>query len=221
MQFGLGLARVEFLDENQIDAINRYSKTNLSVLPTLFFEFHGMNERATDDQAAVLQSLAAEHGGQEFQWRKTLEEKDELWSARHNAYYATHALRPGAKVYVTDVCVPISRMADCITQTKSDLAGCSFPSTIVGYVGDGNFHALCVLNPDDAGQFAEATEFADRTVQRALSMGGTCTGEHGIGYGKIRYLRPEHGDALDLMRIVKVAFDPDNRVNPGKIIDME
>jgi D-lactate dehydrogenase (cytochrome) len=221
IQFGLELARVEFLDENQIAAINQYSKTTLSVLPTLFFEFHGTNERATEDQAAMLQSLASEHGGQEFQWRKTLEEKDKLWSARHNAYYATHAIRPGAKVYVTDVCVPLSRLADCITQTKNDLAARSFPSTIVGHVGDGNFHALCVLDPDDDRQFAEATEFADRTVQRALSMGGTCTGEHGIGYGKMRYLRPEHGDALDLMRTIKSALDPDNRMNPGKIIAIE
>jgi D-lactate dehydrogenase (cytochrome) len=221
IQFGLGLARVEFLDENQIDAINKYSKTHLRVLPTLFFEFHGVNERATEDQASMLQSLAIEHGGQEFQWRRTLEERDELWNARHNAYYATHAIRPGARVYVTDVCVPISRLAECITQTKSDLACCSFPSTIVGHVGDGNFHALCVLDPDDVRQFEEAAEFADRTVKRALSMGGTCTGEHGIGYGKIRYLRAEHGDALDVMRTIKMTLDPDNRMNPGKVIDIE
>ena len=221
IQFGVGVARVEFLDEHQVDAINRYSKTTLAVLPTLFFEFHGMNERATEDQAMMLQSLATEHGGREFQWKKSLEEKDALWKARHDAYYAGLALRPGCIAYVTDVCVPISRLADCIVETKKDLDSCSFPSAIVGHVGDGNFHAVCLLDPNDSREFVEASEFSDRTVQRALAMGGTCTGEHGIGSGKIRYLRSEHGAALDVMRTIKMALDPDNRMNPGKMIEMD
>ena len=218
VQLGLGVARIEFLDEKQVFAINQYSKTNLPVLPTLFFEFHGLNDRATGDQAVMLQSLAAEHGGQEFQWKRTLEDKDELWSARHDAYYAAHALRPNSKVFITDVCVPISRLADCIADTKRDLSQASFPATVVGHVGDGNFHVLCVLDADNVQQFEEASRFADRIVERALEMGGTCTGEHGIGYGKIKYLKAEHGPALEVMRVIKKTLDPDNRMNPGKII---
>jgi D-lactate dehydrogenase (cytochrome) len=220
IQFGIGVARVEFLDDKQVEAINRYSKTDLPVLPTLFFEFHGMNDRDVTDQATMLQSLAAEHGGKGFQWKTNLEDKDALWSARHNAYYATHALVPGAEVLITDVCVPISQLAECITETKGDLANVSFPATVVGHVGDGNFHVLCVLDPNIPSQREEASQFAERTVQRALRMDGTCTGEHGIGFGKMKYLREEHGEALDVMRTIKRALDPHNLMNPGKIIDL-
>jgi D-lactate dehydrogenase (cytochrome) len=219
IQLGLGVARVEFLDDKQVEAINRYSKTDLPVLPTLFFEFHGMNDRDLKDQAAVLQTLAEEHGGQGFQWRAALEDKEKLWKARHDAYYATHAMHPGAKVWVTDVCVPISRLAECITETRKDLATAPFPATIVGHVGDGNFHVLCVLDPGVPSQFEEAGRFADRTVERALAMGGTCTGEHGIGYGKMHYLKQERGEALEVMRDIKMALDPDNRMNPGKMVE--
>jgi len=218
VQFGLGVARVEFLDEQQIIAINRYSKTNLSALPTLFFEFHGISSRMTSDQAEMLQTIAAEHGGQEFQWKHSLEAQDELWSARHAAYYAAHALLPNSKVFVTDVCVPISRLADCISETKNDLSHVSFPATIVGHVGDGNFHVLCVFREGDEDQLEEVHRFADGVVRRALRMGGTCTGEHGIGFGKLKYLREEHGDSLETMRDLKLALDPTNRMNPGKII---
>jgi len=220
IQFGIGVARIEFLDDKQVEAINRYSKTNLPVLPTLFFEFHGMNERDVTDQATMLQSLSSEHGGKGFQWKTSLEDKDELWNARHNAYYATHALVPNSEVLVTDVCVPISRLAECITETRDDLAGASFPATIVGHVGDGNFHVLCVLDQTRPQQREEANLFAERTVERALRVGGTCTGEHGIGFGKMKYLRKEHGDAVDVMRSIKLALDPDNRMNPGKIVDL-
>jgi D-lactate dehydrogenase (cytochrome) len=220
IQFGVGVARVEFLDDKQVEAINRYSKIDLPVLPTLLFEFHGMNDRDVKDQAAMLQSLAAEHGGNGFQWKTNLEDKDELWNARHNAYYATHALIPGAEVLITDVCVPISRLAECITEAKSDLADVSFPATIVGHVGDGNFHVLCVLDPKNPSQREEASRFSERAVQRALRMSGTCTGEHGIGYGKMKYLQEEHGEALEVMRTIKKALDPDNRMNPGKIVEI-
>jgi len=220
IQFGLGVARVEFLDDKQVDAINRYSKTSLAVMPTLFFEFHGLNQQATADQAKMLQQIAEEHGGHRFQWKNSLEDKDELWSARHDAYYAAHALLPDAKVYVTDVCVPISALAECIVEAKNDLAGCSFPATIVGHVGDGNFHVLCVLD-GDGSQLDEARAFSDRSVERALRVGGTCTGEHGIGYGKLKYLRDEHGSALDVMRSIKLALDPYNRMNPGKMIALD
>jgi D-lactate dehydrogenase (cytochrome) len=220
IQLGIGVARVEFLDDKQVEAINRYSKIKLPVLPTLFFEFHGMNDRDVKDQATMLQSLAAEHGSKEFQWKTSLEDKDELWNARHNAYYATHALVPGAEVLITDVCVPIARLAECITETKNDLAGVPFPATIVGHVGDGNFHVLCVLDPEHPSHREEASRFSERTVKRALLMSGTCTGEHGVGSGKMKYLREEHGDALEVMRTIKRALDPDNRMNPGKIVDM-
>jgi D-lactate dehydrogenase (cytochrome) len=190
----------------------------LSPLPTLFFEFHGINSRMTTDQAEMLQAIAAEHGGREFQWKPSLEAQDELWSARHAAYYAAHALLPNSKVFVTDVCVPISRLADCITETKNDLSQVSFPATIVGHVGDGNFHVLCVFREGDDSQFEEVRSFADGVVRRALRMGGTCTGEHGIGFGKLKYLREEHGDSLETMHAIKAALDPENRMNPGKII---
>jgi D-lactate dehydrogenase (cytochrome) len=218
IQLGLNVARIEFLDDSQIEAINRYSKTGLTVLPTLFFEFHGMNDRDVSEQSKMLQEIAEEHGGREFQWKKTLEERDVLWKARHDAYYATNALRPGSKVWTTDVCVPISRLAECITETKKDLLNVSLPTTIVGHVGDGNFHVLCVLDPDKPEDLAEISRFSEVLVQRALALGGTCTGEHGVGYGKMKYLQQEHGDALDVMRSVKFALDPENRMNPGKIV---
>ena len=220
IQFGIGLARVEFLDDKQIEAINLYSKIDLPVAPTLFFEFHGMNDRDIGDQTAMLQSLAAEHGGQGFKWKTNPEDMDQLWNARHNAYFAAHALVPGAKILITDICVPISRLAECITETKKDLGHVSFPATIVGHVGDGNFHVLCVLDPGNPSQAEEADRFAEQTVHRALSMSGTCTGEHGIGYGKMKYLQDEHGEALEVMRTIKRALDPDNRMNPGKIVDL-
>jgi D-lactate dehydrogenase (cytochrome) len=220
IQFGIGLARIEFLDDKQVEAINRFSKINLPVMPTLFFGFHGMNNRDLGDRTEMLQSLAAVHRGQGFKWKTNLEDMEELWGARHNAYFATHALVPGAKVLVTDVCVPLSRLAECIIQTKSDLAKASFQATIVGHVGDGNFHVSCVLDPSDPSQMDEGARFSERTVQRALGMGGTCTGEHGIGVGKMKFMRDEHGDALEVMHAIKKALDPDNRMNPGKIVDM-
>jgi D-lactate dehydrogenase (cytochrome) len=218
IQLGLNVARIEFLDDTQIEAINRYSKTELTVLPTLFFEFHGMNDRDVSEQSKMLQEIAEEHGGREFQWKKTPEERDVLWKARHDAYYATNALRPGSKVWTTDVCVPISRLAECITETKKDLLKVSLPTTIVGHVGDGNFHVLCVLDPSKPEDLAEVRRFSELLVQRALALGGTCTGEHGVGYGKMKYLQQEHGEALDVMRSIKFALDPDNRMNPGKIV---
>jgi D-lactate dehydrogenase (cytochrome) len=219
IQLGAGLARVEFLDDKQIDAINRYSKIDLAVLPTLLFEFHGMNSRDVQEQAELLQTIATEHGGRGFQWKTTLEDMEQLWSARHNAYFASRALRPGAEVLSTDVCVPISRLAECITETKSDLANFSFPATIVGHVGDGNFHVLCIIDPKIKSELEEAARFSERIVERALRMSGTCTGEHGIGYGKMKYLQDEHGDAVEVMRTIKRALDPDNRMNPGKVLD--
>jgi len=221
IQLGAGLARVEFLDDKQIEAINRYSKIDLPVLPTIFFEFHGISKREVEERTELMQSIAAEHGGHGFEYRTNLKDMEELWSARHNAYFASRALRPGAEVLTTDVCVPISRLAECIAETRSDLANFSFPATMVGHVGDGNFHVLCVIDPNNPVELDEANRFSERTVRRALRMSGTCTGEHGIGIGKMKYLADEHGHAVEVMRAIKRALDPDNRLNPGKIVDLQ
>ena len=221
IQLGAGLARVEFLDDKQIEAINRYSKIDLPVLPTLFLEFHGLSKREVEERAELMQSVAAEHGGRGFEWRTNLKDMEDLWSARHNAYFASRALRPGAEVLTTDVCVPISRLADCIAETRSDLANFSFPATIVGHVGDGNFHVLCVIDPKNPTELDEASRFSGQTVRRALRMSDTCTGEHGIGTGKMKYLADEHGYSVAVMRTIKKALDPGNRLNPGKIVDLQ
>jgi D-lactate dehydrogenase (cytochrome) len=221
LQLGADPARIEFLDDKQVEAINRYSRLDLPVLPTLFFEFHGMSKREVEDRAELLRSLAAEHEARAFEWRTSLEDREQLWSARHNAYFASRALRPGAEVLTTDVCVPISRLAECITQTKCDMEHLSFPATIVGHVGDGNFHVLCVINSNDPAELEEVNRFSEQTVRRALAVSGTCSGEHGIGIGKMKYLRDEHSAAVDVMRTIKKALDPDNRMNPGKVVSWD
>jgi D-lactate dehydrogenase (cytochrome) len=220
MQLGAGVARVEFLDDQQIEAVNRYSGTDLPVRPTLFVEWHGTSQRDVEEGAELMQCLAAEHRCHDFQWKADQTERERLWHARHHAYFATRALRPGAEVLTTDVCVPISRLAECIRETRADLAHFSFPATIVGHVGDGNFHVLCVVDPKSGAELEEVHRFSEHTVERALRMGGTCTGEHGVGLGKKKYLMEEHGPALDVMRSIKRALDPDNRMNPGKVLEM-
>ena len=218
IQLGVAVARIEFLDDKQIDAVNKFSGTSLPLLPTLFFEFHGMNDRDVSDQSLAVQAIAEDHQGLGFEWKKTQAERDVLWKARHDAYYASLALIPEAKILTTDVCVPISRLAECIASAKEELDRVSFPGTILGHVGDGNFHVLCVLDPKKPDQFAEAMAYAEKLVSLALDMEGTCTGEHGIGYGKLKHLQREHGEALTVLRTVKQAFDPENRLNPGKMI---
>ena len=218
IQLGIPVARIELVDEVQIDAVNRYSKTSYPVAPTLLFEFHSDSERHVADQAEAVQALAAERGGRGFEWATRLEDRERLWQARHDAFYAALALRPGARAWTTDVCVPISRLAECVVETKRDNAGAPFPICLVGHAGDGNFHLIYVLDPESAAELAEAKRLNERMVLRALAMGGTCTGEHGVGIGKMPYLEAEHGPALDVMRAVKRALDPDNRMNPGKMI---
>jgi D-lactate dehydrogenase (cytochrome) len=218
IQFGIPVARIELLDEVQIDACNRYSNLAYELKPTLLFEFHGTSEAGVSDHAKAVQEIAAEQGGSNFQWATTTEDRARLWQARHNTLYAALALRPGSKPWVTDVCVPISRLADCILETKQDLLGSRALGPLVGHVGDGNFHLNFVLDPNDPAQLAEVKALNARLVRRALAMGGTCTGEHGIGMGKMGYLEEEHGEAaVDVMRAIKRALDPDNRMNPGKI----
>lgn len=217
IQSGIPVARIEFMDEVMVDAVNRYSKTSHRVTPTLFFEFHG-SEAGVRQQAERVQDIAAEFGGTEFQWATGTEERSKLWAARHNAYYAGVALRPGCRAWTTDACVPISRLAECLLETKADLASSSLTSCIVGHVGDGNFHVMLLVNPGSAEERAEAEALNRRIVRRALAMDGTCTGEHGVGHGKMEFLEEEFGGALDVMRRIKTALDPAGIMNPGKIV---
>jgi D-lactate dehydrogenase (cytochrome) len=217
IQSGVPVARIELLDEAQIAAINKYSKLDHQVAPTLFFEFHG-SATGVAEQVSVVKAIADEHGGDDFRWAITQEERSKLWQARHDAYYAALALRPGSKGWPTDVCVPISRLAECIAETKRDLAQSSIPSALAGHVGDGNFHLIFMIDPQSPEEIAEASTLNDRMVSRALAMEGTCTGEHGIGYGKMDFLISEHGEAVSVMRSIKLALDPQNIMNPGKIV---
>ncbi len=217
MQFGIPVARIEFLDETQVDAINRYCRTNLPTIPTLFFEFHG-SEASVAEHLSELRSIVEEHGATALDFASTPEERERLWHARHNAYFAALALAPDKHGVTTDVCVPISRLADCITATKADLDQSGFVAPVVGHVGDGNFHVIMLVNPDDAEEMQRAEDVHRRMVHRALSMDGTCTGEHGIGCGKREFLSAEHGEAVEVMRALKHSLDPHNLLNPGKLL---
>jgi D-lactate dehydrogenase (cytochrome) len=220
IQLGIPVARIELLDEIQLDAVNRYSKTSYPVAPTLFFEFHSDSARHVADQAEAVQALAAERGGRGFQWATHLEDRARLWQARHDALYAALALRPGSRGWTTDVCVPISRLAECVVETKQDNAGAPFPICLVGHAGDGNFHLIYVLDPANPAELEEARRLNERMVLRALAMDGTCSGEHGVGIGKMKFLEREHGAGLGVMRTIKRALDPDNRMNPGKMVEI-
>jgi D-lactate dehydrogenase (cytochrome) len=217
IQSGVPVARIELLDEAQMAAINKYSKLDHRVAPTLFFEFHG-SAAGVAEQVEAVKALAGEHGGDDFRWATTPEERSRLWQARHDAYYAALALRPGSKGWPTDVCVPISRLAECIAETKRDLAASTIPSALAGHVGDGNFHLIFMIDPQSPQEIYEASRLNDRMIARALEMDGTCTGEHGIGYGKMDFLVAEHGEAVSVMRSIKRALDPDDIMNPGKIV---
>jgi D-lactate dehydrogenase (cytochrome) len=218
IQFGIPVARIELLDEVQIEAVNRFSKLDYAVAPTLFFEFHGVSERAVIEQAEMVKEIAAERGGGDFRWALREEERARLWQARHDAYYAALALRPGSKGWTTDVCVPISALAECIRETKTDNQGASMPIALVGHAGDGNFHLIYIVDPENEQELAQAHRLNERMVRRALALGGTCTGEHGVGIGKLEYLQAEHGAALEVMRAIKHALDPRNLMNPGKLL---
>ena len=218
IQLGVPVARIELLDEVMMDAINRFSRLDYPVKPTLYFELHGPSEREVSEQAETVQTISAEHDGAGFLWVTRLEDRSRLWKARHDSYYASLALRPGAKAWTTDACVPISRLADCIVASKSDLDESFLTGTLVGHVGDGNFHLLYLVDPDRPEELAEAKRLNERLVYRAIEMGGTCSGEHGVGIGKMGYLPREHGDGLEAMRAIKQALDPKNLLNPGKIL---
>jgi D-lactate dehydrogenase (cytochrome) len=217
IQSGIPVARIELLDELQVKAINAYSKLDYPVKPTLFFEFHG-TEAGAREQAEMVGEIARDYGGDNFCWATRQEDRNKLWQARHDAYFANLALKPGAKGWATDVCVPISRLAECIVETRKDIDESGVLAPIVGHVGDGNFHLTFLIDPDDPDEMARAEGVNDRMVMRALAMGGTCTGEHGVGTGKMRFLQAEHGEALAVMRQLKQALDPHNIMNPGKIL---
>jgi len=221
IQLGVPVARIELLDDVQVDAVNRYSKTSYAVADTLLFEFHGDTDRNVSEQAKIVEALAAERGGRGFEWATRLEDRERLWHARHNVHFAALALRPGCRSMATDVCVPISQLADCVLQTKADHANVWFPVSLVGHAGDGNFHVMYLIDPDNPAELDEARRLNERMVARALAMGGTCTGEHGVGYGKMKFLPAEHGEnGVELMRAIKRALDPENRMNPGKVVDI-
>lgn len=217
IQSGIPVARIELLDEVAIRGINHYSKLDLAEQPTLFVEFHG-SPASVAEQAESFGEIAVDLGGGPFEWATRTEDRTRLWKARHDAYYAGLSLVPGAKGLSTDVCVPISRLADCVIATKADIVESGFIGPIVGHAGDGNFHVLLLVDADDAERVASARRFLDRLSARALEMDGTCTGEHGVGLGKKKYLRAEHGPALDVMAAIKKAIDPENIMNPGKIL---
>ena len=218
MQHCIPVARIEILDALQMDACIRYSKLEgYEAKPTLLFEFHG-SAAGVREQAQTMEAIADEHGGSAFQWATQPEDRSRLWKARHNAYYAALALAPGKQAYSTDACVPISRLADCLLETREELDRAGVVAPIVGHVGDGNFHVLVLFDPGSAAERAQADAIARSVALRAIAMGGTCTGEHGIGMHKLEALVAEHGEAVDLMRTIKRAFDPHDIMNPGKTV---
>ena len=218
IQLGIPVARIEIIDEQQLEIVNRYSRTNYPIAPTLFFEFHGISQDAVDEHARTVQEIATENGATGFQWATTPEERATLWEARHNVLYATIATRPGAKPWTSDVCVPISALAECILETQEDLRRAAIVAPLVGHAGDGNFHLIFMVDTDDPAEFDAVKAANARLVERALRLGGTCTGEHGVGMGKLKYLAQEHGESLTVMRAIKRALDPQNLMNPGKLI---
>ncbi len=217
IQLGLGLARMELIDELQIRGFNIHSGTSFAEQPTLFLEFHGTPAGAAE-QIARFREIAESEGALGFEQAVTPEDRNRIWKARHDAYWSAKALRPGADLFATDVCVPISRLADCILETRRDQEAHGITAPLVGHVGDGNFHLVPLFDLKDATETAKIKAFTHRLVERALAMGGTCTGEHGIGQGKISYMAAEHGPGLAVMRAIKQALDPEGLFNPGKVM---
>jgi len=218
IQMGVPIARCELLDALTVSAVNARDRLGLPEQPLLLFEFHG-TAAGVEEQTATVQEIAHDHGGHDFQWATTPEDRTRLWSARHNAYFACLQLKPGSRSCTTDVCVPISRLAECIAETIRDTDASRLPAPILGHVGDGNFHCAILVDPADPAELEEAERLNRRIVERALRMDGTCTGEHGVGLHKMDFLLDEHGaDAIELMARIKRAFDPLNILNPGKVV---
>jgi D-lactate dehydrogenase (cytochrome) len=220
LQSGIPIARSELLCATTMAALNKHNKTNHREMPTLLLEFHG-TEAGVIEQAEMVQEIAKENGGLGFQWATKPEERSKLWEARHNAYFACLQLKAGSRAVSTDVCVPISRLAECIVETTKDIDKASMPIPLFGHVGDGNFHLVILVDPASESDMEEAKALNKRLVKRALAMDGTCTGEHGIGMGTQASLQEELGEAVDLMRDLKRAFDPENLLNPGKVVPLQ
>ncbi len=221
IQAGVPIARCDIVCEKTVDAINKYKKTNYRVAPTVFFEFHG-SKASVVEQAETVQAIAKEQGGKDFVWATKPEERNQLWQARHDAYFACLQIKPGVRAVSTDVCVPISRLAECVAETMEDVKDYINPVPLLGHIGDGNFHLMLMVDPDKPEQTELAKKFNKRLVERALKMEGTCTGEHGVGMGKMDSMRMELGDdMMDLMRDIKKVFDPEGLMNPGKVVPLE
>ncbi len=220
IQLGVPIARVELIDANSVRMVNAHSKLDLREEPMLLMEFHG-SPSGVREQAETVQALASEHGGQAFEWASTPEERTRLWTARHNAYFAAVQSRPGCRAISTDTCVPISRLADCLLDSVAEADASGIPYFLVGHVGDGNFHFGYLIDPNDPEERERAEQLNHQLVTRALAMGGTCTGEHGVGIHKMGFLLDEAGaGAVDMMRAIKRALDPQNILNPGKIFTL-
>jgi D-lactate dehydrogenase (cytochrome) len=217
IQMGIPVARIEFVDAATARAFNAYAGTDMPATPHLMVEFHGTPDGVAGD-AARFAEIVADHGGAPFRWSAQAEERRALWALRHNAYYAVMAMRKGARALVTDICVPISRLAEAVEETEADIGEAPIPGPILGHVGDGNFHAILLVDPDQPAELDAARLLSHRMAERALRLGGTCTGEHGVGLGKLAYMRAEHGAAWDVMRTLKQALDPQGILNPGKLV---
>ncbi|XUY30164.1 FAD-binding oxidoreductase (plasmid) [Agrobacterium sp. rho-8.1] len=217
VQLGIPVARVELMDRGLIKAVNAYSGLSLKIEDTLAFEFHG-SPAGVQEQVDMVSAIIEENGGKDFEWANAPEDRNRLWKARHNAFYAVVSQRPNAKGWSSDVCVPVSELSGCILKTRELLLDCSVPAAILGHVGDGNYHVVFAVDPDNAEELAEVAAINKKMVQYAISVDGTSTGEHGVGTGKIAYMRQEHGDAVDLMAVIKQAIDPAGIMNPGKML---
>ncbi|WP_092495872.1 FAD-binding oxidoreductase [Faunimonas pinastri] len=217
VQLGIPVARMELMDRGLVAAVNAYSGLSLKLEDSLVFEFHGA-PAGVQEQIELVQAIVEENGGKNFEWASTPEDRARLWNARHNAFYAVVSQRANAKGWSSDVCVPVSELSGCIRYTRELLEDCSVPAAILGHVGDGNYHVVFAVDPTNAEEMAAVAAINKKMVRRAVSVGGTCTGEHGIGIGKIAYMREEHGDAVDLMATIKHAIDPTGIMNPGKIL---
>ncbi|MEE6499620.1 hypothetical protein FKM82_003514 [Ascaphus truei] len=221
LQCGVPIARIEFLDDVMIDACNKFNGLSYTVLPTLFLEFHG-TEKGLEEQVQRTEEITQLNGGSDFTWAKDQEQRNKLWAARHNAWYAALALRPGCRGYATDVCVPISKLPEIIVATKKDLMESNLTGPIAGHVGDGNFHCIMVLDLGDKDEVRRVKEFTDRLARTALALDGTCTGEHGIGLGKRKLLEEEVGEVgIAVMKQIKATLDPKNLMNPGKVLSLD
>ena len=217
VQLGIPVARMELMDRGLIEAVNAYSHLSLKIQDTLAFEFHG-SPAGVREQVEMVAAIVEENGGKDFEWANAPEERNRLWKARHNAFYAVVSQRANAKGWSSDVCVPVSQLGACILDTRELLRNCSVPAAILGHVGDGNYHVVFAVDPTNNQELDEVAAINSKMVEYAISVGGTSTGEHGVGTGKIKYLRKEHGDAVDLMAVIKNAIDPNGIMNPGKIL---